>query len=52
VVPLRYYTVKPQYGFVISGDRGFAPILPRHSVGFDLFRGAPHAGRARGRGGQ
>jgi cytochrome c556 len=29
---LRYYTGKPRYGFVISGDLGFAPILPRHSV--------------------
>jgi cytochrome c556 len=29
---LGYYTGKPQYGFVISGDRGFTPILPRHSV--------------------
>jgi cytochrome c556 len=27
-VPLRYYTDEPQYGFVISGGRAFAPILP------------------------
>jgi cytochrome c556 len=47
---LRYYTVKPQYGFVISGDRGFAPILPRHFGGLHVVRGAPHAGRARGKG--
>ena len=26
--PLRYYTDEPQYGFVISGGPGFAPILP------------------------
>src|SRR5262249_40946320 len=30
--PLRYYTDEPQYGFVISGGPGFAPILPRPSL--------------------
>jgi hypothetical protein len=29
---MGYYTDKPQYGFVISADPAFAPILPRHSV--------------------
>ncbi len=28
--PLCQYTKEPQYGFVISGNRGFAPILPEH----------------------
>jgi len=27
-VPLFHYTDEPRYGFVISGGRAFAPILP------------------------
>src|SRR6516225_6960001 len=46
--PLLYYTAKPQYGFVISGGLGFAPILPRHSLVCMQLRGALHARRAGG----
>jgi cytochrome c556 len=50
-VPLRYYTNEAEYGFVISGGRGFAPILPPplmllHEGSRAAWLGGPGKGRS------